>query len=570
MLWELWRLTRWEFGVRACLGTLGVAALLTAGPLGSYRFPLGLFLLAATALGSSLRVKSTLDDRPGFPFYLGYARPVPTWALAGIPLGYLGVAAAVGYLVPALLLRVAFGVPFPLAPVATVVAAFAVVTTSAAWWTRNRVVQVAGSALLWVPPMLVGSELGAVAMAPVMAPVAGPADMPAVGGVLSRLAALDRWPELFSFSPVLYAFVVLVVAAAFAATIVGVGRQRRADDVWAPFSESAVSAWARLAGRCRVICPTSSPTRAQVWLEMRRVGLPVLALGAAGALALPVGFALVDGYLSVGASVFGWDSRTFATREATKIVVAACAVGAPLAGLRAILGVRFTQGTAAMSVFDGTCPLGSARLASLKVAVAVACLLAAWALVGTSIWHSLVYSTEIADVDVGKRDLFAFLASTSGLRLVTLALIGVALLSAVVALVAVIQAFLVVSTRGVARLAIALLVYGAGVVLSLGMGWVGRSFIEVNVWMGTAVLVAGTIYLFRRAIVDRVLSFRETGVTALVWAACVAAALVVFRDPGQSGAAFPALLVGLLVSASVVPLTAIALTPWSLNLIRHQ
>ncbi len=87
--------------------------------------------------------------------------------------------------------------------------------------------------------------------------------------------------------------VALVVAAAIGVTIVGVEWQRRGDDDFS-FLRSGVHAF-RFPGIPRWFgfwfqapCPTSSATRAQLWLEMKSTGVPVLSIGVVIALGIPV------------------------------------------------------------------------------------------------------------------------------------------------------------------------------------------------------------------------------------------------------------------------------------------
>ncbi len=83
--------------------------------------------------------------RPGFPFYLLYTRPVRTAVLVGVPMAYVTALPAAIYLVSALLLRVTFGYPFPLLPVAAWIAALNLVLVAANWSTRNRLIQMLGA-----------------------------------------------------------------------------------------------------------------------------------------------------------------------------------------------------------------------------------------------------------------------------------------------------------------------------------------------------------------------------------------------------------------------------------------
>ena len=158
MLWENWRLTRLEAAHRLALGivagsavlvffaaaaenaaTRDVGATITLGVITFTTFPLWLSI-------SKPKGGRFLDGyRPGFPLSLLYTRPVRTAVLVGVPMAYLAALAAAVYLVSALVLRWAFGYPFPLLPVAALIAAGHVAQAAGDWSTRSKVVQWLGT-----------------------------------------------------------------------------------------------------------------------------------------------------------------------------------------------------------------------------------------------------------------------------------------------------------------------------------------------------------------------------------------------------------------------------------------
>ena len=81
-------------------------------------------------------------SQPGFPFYLGYTRPVRTAVIVGLPMAYLTAVSSAIYLVSAIVLRVTSGYAFPLLPVAAWLAALSWVGMAAGWSTRHKVIQV--------------------------------------------------------------------------------------------------------------------------------------------------------------------------------------------------------------------------------------------------------------------------------------------------------------------------------------------------------------------------------------------------------------------------------------------
>ena len=141
LLWESWRLTRGEMAFRMALAlAVGGMILAAARALGrvsggdpaemaklvDFGAVITLFLIAFIAMpfwfGIALLKGGRPSDggKPGFPFTMGYPRPISTGLLAGVPMTYFAVAAAASYVVPAVVLGALFGYSFPLAPVAAV------------------------------------------------------------------------------------------------------------------------------------------------------------------------------------------------------------------------------------------------------------------------------------------------------------------------------------------------------------------------------------------------------------------------------------------------------------------
>lgn len=260
VLWESWRLSRVPLVLLMLGATLGGAALIVTPLEGDWGTMHALLLTIVLAWISQSRWATNVDRRRGFALWLGFTRPIRTWVLVVVPIAYVGVSSALVYLVPAMILRTVFDIPFPLLPVAALVAALSVMTVASQWWTGNAVFRRALPMVLLAPGLLwYWSNLNA------------RTDLPP-----------QRWPEIFAFSAGSYALLALVVAAAVAVTVRGVAWQRHGNDE-VTFARAAtghvdahpnptLGGW--LADRLRVPCPVSSPTRAQLWLEVRTVGAP--------------------------------------------------------------------------------------------------------------------------------------------------------------------------------------------------------------------------------------------------------------------------------------------------------
>ena len=171
----------------------------------------------------------------------------------------------------------------------------------------------------------------------------------------------------------------------FALTVAGVARQRRGDArVAMPRTVGSAGFPEWLVTRSfRFPCPTVIATRAQVWFDLKSSGLPVLAIGVALAIVIPLLF-VVTTQLDVVLS--GFYTRT--GHPVVAVVVAMFSLPAVLILGGNAFGIRARQGRTYASAFEATQACGTARMAGLKVLVRSVCLLAALLAVGTSVWTS--------------------------------------------------------------------------------------------------------------------------------------------------------------------------------------
>ncbi len=539
MLWESWRLTRRQmaFGILIAIVGGGAFIALNAAADRDRSATIVLLLIMVLSLPMSRWVGL---DRGGFPFYLGYARPIPTWLLAGLPMAYHAISCAALYLIPIIVLRTAFGIPFPLLPLAASLAAIRLVFTTCHWWARDRTVQLVGLVSAGVLGFFIIRRLR-------------PVNLP--GNDLPP----ERWPDMFAFSWADYGVIAFAIAAAIGVTIVGVERQRRGDDQFDFFGSGGNTAWFPrvpnwLDGLFRAPCPTSSPTRAQLWFEMKFVGIRVLALGVALAAGIPLLLSLANAYR--------WDPA---------IILAVASPLAPLfVGITSTFGIRHEQGISYMSPFDATRAIGTARLVGLKVFVTVVCLLGAWIVIGTSLWVSLPLFSDVNDFGQLKSEIAATLSALPSYRLAGMAAVALIQFSTAVAFLATKQVFLALYGRRAILGLMGLALYFLAAVTAVSRDWVGASFVEAHAWAIAALIPVGTLFLFREALADRILAQRHTAGAVLVWAGFAATSLAPLRDSAVLPSGMPLAFMALAASLSLLPLAAFALAPWSFGLIRHS
>jgi len=492
--------------------------------------------------------------RPGYPFYFLYTRPIRTFALVGAPMAYLAASGMAAYLLSALVLRAIFGYPFPLLPLAALIAAYHVAQWAAQWGTSNKVVQFIGSA---------------------------------VGGLGFTLLGMYRtreWPARLDVQFVDYAVLAAVCVVSVGLAVAGVARQRRGEArsvTPRTVTRSGFSEW--LAGLFRLPCPTLSATRAQIWFELKTSGLPVLVIGVAFAIVIPLLLAVTT-RLDVALSAFF-------TEPATRVV----AVLAAMLSVPAVLllggnafGIRARQGRKYANVYEATQAYGTARIAGLKVLVRSACLMAALVAVGTSIWTS----ASVIPFDVlGDQDTFieksrmpvsgwmrtieGTVRAMSAYELFALAVVAAIVVAVMVTLRAAQPALRARYTR---RMNIAtwvvLLSAGALVLLVLatrrGIGVeLLLNTITATKWIAVAAMTLATAYLLWRVLAEQILTLRQACGAILMAAAFGVAWITVLQAVGVQLSERPAMDAAWMLSPALLTLMAAVLAPWSLSRVRH-
>jgi hypothetical protein len=539
MTWELWRLSRRSLGLQLALAVMGGVLTLTVAEVYGQR-ELGA-TLALAILGGMCVVSSAwargLDNRPGFPLYLGYARPVPTWVLAAVPMVYLALSSALVYLVPATVLRLLFGVPFPLVSVAALVIVVALVLAAIQWWTHRKTAQAIGSYLFMAAAIVAYRTLH---------PVSLPGnDFPPAS-----------WGSMFALSAADYMTMGALGVIAVGLTVVGVARQRQGEDTFGwPTTQPDAGRGARVLGWLvdpwRGPCPTSSATRAQLWLETGWNAGEVLGSGLAVAVGIPL--------LLVVSNYYRWD------------VAAGLVMISPvlplLAGMGRMLGLERRQGTLRLSGFAATRAIGTSRLVAMKVGVTVVGVLGAWAVIAASIWLSMPLFDNLVDADVLRQRIVAPLTALSVAQLAGAGVLFVLGLATVVAWSVPVQAGWLLAPRPMVVGILGAAFYGLAMALAVAAGLLPGSVITAHLWVLAALVPIGMAYLVWRAVVDEVVTVGAAGLALAVWSAMVVWLTVSVSVWDND---LPLAIRALGTSLSLLPLAAVAAAPWSFSLIRHR
>jgi len=581
VLWETWRLTRVEAAWKLAGGIAGGLAVLALSaafaPADDPRrhegfmdmgAAIAMTILALLHVGSWQSLAKLNGSRAGFPLYLHFWRPVRTAVIVGLPLASVTAMSAVIYLVSALVLRVASGYAFPLLPVAAWIAGVTAVFVAAAWSTRDKTL-----------PVLVTMIAFAFAWTT----------------VVERLTAVELpdgfdwpprlWPTLFDFPRSDYAWLTLVAVAAVAVTVAGVSRQRRGD-AWIDVASAPRDGfWDRLVNVFRVPCPTSSATRAQLWLDLKTNGVPVLTIGVATALVILLVSTVanpIDAAINAHPDVSCPIGECFYVRPWPNILTPFALFAMLCLGGNAF-DIRRRQGRAQMSAFEATHAHGTAQLAALKVLARSACVLAAVIAIGVSGWLSVPLLGDAVFIQMWgvpvSSQLAAIngaIAALTGYEQISLVIVAVVGLVTWVAALAVFGALLTRHSRRVILAASSLLL--GGVALALLAGAESRGILSTPVfdaivtavrWMFLAAMALATVYVCRSGFAERVLTVGYASGAVAMTAAFAAAWLTVLQLAGVRLPGMSAIDAVTILSPALLPLLVSVLAPWSLSRIRH-
>ncbi len=581
ILWELWRVTRAEIAWRFALPTGAAMVLLALSAsqrevVKDANAALALILIVIPHVFGWVSMAKLINGRPGFPLYLHYTRPVRTAVIVGFPMAYLTLVSAAIYLVSALLLRVTSGYAFPLLPVAAWMAALTVAGVAATWSTFNRQIQIVA-----------------------MVYAAGIAWFVSV----ERLTAVEipnnfdwpprLWPTLFAWPLTDYAWIAVIGVVSFGVTAAMVTRQRRGDDL-AATARAALTLtpaggwWDWFVSLFRLPCPTSSATRAQVWLDLKSNGFPVLAIGVTLAIAIrlmtavsgPLDAWFLEATIRADPTCVNRDCITLVPVVPVLLAAISLLIVLVLAGNA--FGIRRKQGRAYVSAFEATQAYGTAQLAVLKLLVMSGCVLAAITAIGASLWISLpllgdkvfvrLWNLPLSSQRSLIGDAVAAFTGYEQLSLVVVAAIGVVTW---VATFAALGALRTRYSRGMGLAGSLLLLYGVvlGLLALAGLAGIGpeiplATILRATSWAAAAAIVLTTAYLAWRAFTERLLTASQASGAALLSIAFAAAWLTVLRAAGVSLADMPAARAVWTLSPLLLPLTLSVLAPWSYSRVR--
>lgn len=550
LVWHVWRLSRrWYLLMLAIALTLNLA-IMNVAPAGIAQLPNRReFLASGTVVLSMLvalfttLVVISLGGRAGFPMRFEYRLPVSTSLLVGAPMLVLAVLCASLCAIPLLLDWILYGLPMPWVAGATLAGTASILLSAASWSASTNAVRGAALALA----VAGGSQLLAW-MRPFHIPNG------------SRAGERPFNPDMLSFSAEQYALLGLLILLLYGMTVRSVGLQRHSER-WHFRSASSAQGSNTLAGLMdrasdllRIPCPTSSPWQAELWVECKRLGVPMLLLALLLALLMP----LLPGVQSLLGT-----SSTRPLSTAAPILLFFTGIG---------IGVfnRRTSSAGYMNPFEGTRALGTLQLAVIQLGALGVILLLGVALIGVSLWLSAPLHVEIGPLWSRLHSLFHAMHSGSLTQqtgtVVTL----------VVGFFALMTFFFCVHScsmfwgRKVMYGALAFLAYAAIFAHTALTDANAGAFVAQNMWWFAGITLALTVLLIARVTSLRLLAPAGGAITLLAWLFSAFCAYSMLEALDVHAPALPSELQALIASLITLPLTLFLWTLWCYDRLRHR
>jgi hypothetical protein len=174
----------------------------------------------------------------------------------------------------------------------------------------------------------------------------------------------------------------------------------------------------------------------------------------------------------------------------------------------------------------------------------------------------------------GQRAVAVAADALAGHQIVALTVVAITGLTAAIAYFASIQALSLVHPWRTMVVVSGVSLFSLASLLAAPPG-VGGDGLEVRLvaaypWIATVTIPLGTLYVFREALTERLLTARQALGAVFLWAGLLATWLTVLQVFGLRLAEMSPALIALMLSLSLLPLAAVALAPWSLSLVRHR
>lgn len=543
-LWELWRLTWGDIVVRIG-GTFAYFWLFTLLPDGVTDYLQGIVLIVVVlaSLVSGLWLNSyDRWSRGGFPFSLGYTRPIPTFWLVSVPLTWLLISNALIFLVLMRATEMVFAWNLPQLSLLPVVLLGTALVALVAWCTTGRAErEIAATAVC------VGALWLCVEAAALLDP-------------LKRGASV----RVTSHAPDLQTCVILMVGALVAVSLIFLAIRQLRSGGRAPAlgGRSFFQVLSRHDGER--VDAFYSARHAQWWFDLRRAGSRARAIVLTGLILLLIA--------SWGASEFGGESLMAILWGASVIITPLAVLGGTVDG---VLGLNHQGTNSRLAIYEAIRPVTIRHNILQKLGFVLGITLPGWTMfaLGALVVDSVFWGGIM-------RDLTAFLSrddSVAALQMAGFIVAGYVLATAT----CIAFALLLMSAGYVApRLKehpVACWVFAVAVAVSLALpvvealtGWGLTGVVHACQILWGLFFIGATIRSLWRA--------GHEGFYTVPWLCCaaVAWALLLAALSGAAiytGADIPDLTPYTAVLAAgllCIPLASVAWAPLSLAALRHQ
>ncbi len=562
LIWQSWRLSRrwylWVLvvaiagdlfimsraaammGDRPGMAGLDVATVhgLLAQPVVMLNFALAIFTtLLAVSIGS----------KSGFPLTFEFRLPINTPVLVAVPMLVLAALCASLYFLPILLCRLLYGIPLPLLPAVMLLGTLVVILLSCSWATTSTTSRAFAIMLgifnsLWLFAVL------------------DPVNLPKASREMPRFD-----PGILALTPMGYGVLAFIALVLFGIALASIRRQRRGEETAllqlprtrqaqqstiAPRIAAAVE-W--MSDLVTPSCPTASPLRAELWLELKRQVMPVLLLSVPVAALIPLVFAL------------GITPDTTFTKLDYVFPLSILFGGVGIATFNRRLA---TFGY--MSAFEGTRGMTTLSLTLLQLLALAGGILSGIALVCVSLHLSSQGLDEPGELAMRLQALLSPAGRGNFLLVLSTALMQLVMFVSAVALLACVHTWAVVWGRVLPYGAGIVAIYGAIKTVSVVMGSVPLEEIKRHIWGFALGIFALTLLALGRTLQRKILSPRAGLVALLCWGLFLACSLysLASKDivlPHQAPE-----LQALNAALLLLPLTLFILLLWSYDRLRHR
>ncbi len=548
LLWETWMLTRWGFLSRLFVALAFLAMFMTLyetrdtvreddlSGLRLISFDIA-FLCALSGLGLG-----RLEARHGFPFYLGFSRPIPTWLQVVVPMVYRTLFCTALFYVPLLVTDLLYDMPAFFLWASLLMIPITLMAIASQWWTDKK-----GIAHLigWLSVCAISCVLVYKTLH--------------IGEINIEDDPEFDWMWMFSFSLKDYAMITVVSAVSIATSLFGVENQRHGDDqlgTWFavdPNSSQQFGAdW--FAELYQTDCPTTSAKRAEFWSEINGRALPVFVWSMMGALTLPSLWLLAN----FSDYVVVWATITF---------FIACI---PLSG-RPTLGIVTKQGATYLSTFDATRPINTAWLAGMKLGVSIVSMVAGMLVIAISMWFSApLLEGFIFSVETFKEFVFDYVETEPHLHIVLSLVVYLVQFSTMVVFLAVLHTTYALYSDRLSFGMLWLMLYACVLPITIAMKLVPVSVGVNHVWLATGLIAVGAVYFIYSLAKERVMSAGQLLEFVLIWILYALAYFYLQREDGLFEPEVPTEFIVFRVGICLLSLTLFALAPWSLARARHR